>query len=135
MLFDQITLALLSSPTADDVFASTNLWVWVVLVFELISEVLVWPEGVLAFTPEPAALPVVCYEWNLYDKLMMTTKETAQAADVRTGSITELEYTNVRDLSVVREDGSNIVVANTPFSATAWFDHSTTIEIASGSSV
>ena len=87
----------------------------------------------LAFTPEPAEL--ICLEWNLYDNLKVTTKEIAQAANVRSGSITELEYTNVRDFTVVQEDGSNIVMANTTFSVTARFDHSTTIEIASGSSV
>ncbi len=80
----------------------------------------------LAFIPQPAVL--ICMEWNLYDTLTMTTKEIAQAANVRSGSITELEYTNLRDFTVVQEDGSNIVMANTTFSVTARFDHSITIE-------
>lgn len=82
----------------------------------------------LTTIPEPA-IPI-CMEWDKYDNVELTTPEIADAANIRRGSIMELEYTNVGNFTVVQEDGSTVEKSNTSFSVTARFDHSLTIQIA-----
>ena len=81
-----------------------------------------------ATIPEPAV--PICMEWYKVDDIQLTTAEIADAANIRRGSIIELNFLDISDFTIVQEDGSNVVEANTTFSVTTRFDHSLTIKIA-----
>jgi hypothetical protein len=82
----------------------------------------------LATIPGPA-IPI-CMDWYKYDTINLSTKQIADAANIRQGSIIELQYVDVSNFTIVQEDGSTVVEANTTFAVTTRFDHTLTIKIA-----